>query len=89
MLEKQKDFIRVHPDSFYEEITTPQLKKEYERIDSPIDPNEDKAVSLLKHFQRKRTLVCWHDSSSISSASHFLVMMSTIYDPALFLTNEE
>lgn len=57
MLEKQKDFIRVHPDSFYEEITTPQLKKEYERIDSPIDPNEDKAVSLLKHSQRKRTLV--------------------------------
>lgn len=36
-----------------------------------------------------RTLAKWHDSSSISSASHFLVMLSTVYDPAMFYTNEE
>ena len=31
----------------------------------------------------------WHDGSSLASHSHVLMMISTIYDPAVFLTDKE
>uniref|UniRef100_A0A7M6DRJ9 Uncharacterized protein n=1 Tax=Clytia hemisphaerica TaxID=252671 RepID=A0A7M6DRJ9_9CNID len=43
----------------------------------------------LKRFHRHRTIMCWHDTSGIINSSHFLVMFSTVYDAALFLTDDE
>ena len=46
-------------------------------------------LNVLKHFQRRRHLMIWHDTSTISNHSHLLIMVKTIYDPAIFYKNEE
>ena len=34
-------------------------------------------------------MIAWHDYSTIAVDSHFLVMVSAMYDPAVYHTNEE
>ena len=91
MFKMQKDFLRIKPDVFYESISKDELIKEFERLDDDSATNlpEKEGATMLKHFQRTRTLACWHDSSSISNASHFMVMFNTLYDPAIFYADEE
>ena len=36
-----------------------------------------------------QNLVFWHDDSSISNHSHLLIMVSCMFDPAVYLTNDE
>ena len=43
----------------------------------------------LKKLQRTRNLAFWHDCSTVSNHSHFLMMVITLYDKAIFLTDEE
>ena len=43
----------------------------------------------LKKFERTCNLMFWHDGCTISNHSHILVMVSCLYDPAIFLTDEE
>ena len=43
----------------------------------------------LKKFERTCNLMFWHDGSTISNHSHILAMVSCLYDPAIFLTDEE
>ena len=31
----------------------------------------------------------WHDHSTVGGHSHFLVLMSLVYDPLVYLTTEE
>ena len=87
MFKMQKDFLRIKPDMFYTSLEEEELIKEFERLNEKIPSTAGGAV--LKKFHRTRTLACWHDSSSISNSSHFMVMFSTIYDPAIFYTDEE
>ena len=89
MLKKQKSFLRLKEDLFYEDISNDELCHEFKRIHEVFDPKGKNEATRLKRFQRTRTLACWHDSSSISNASHFMVMFCTLYDPAIFYTDEE
>lgn len=90
LLSKQKEFLRLQQDLFYEEISSTGLQDEFARIDKQFKIDKvDTERNRLKDLQRNRVLVCWHDSSSVSNASHFLVMISTLYDPAIFLTDNE
>lgn len=91
MLKKQEEYLRIKPDEFYDSMNHSTLVEELRRINVSFDHNcpiRDQ-IQKLKHFNRERNLVCWHDSSSVSNASHFLVTINTLYDPAIFLTNQE
>ena len=44
-------------------------------------------VQKLKQIEKKRHLMVWHDCSTISSHSYFMIMISVIYDPAVYLKN--
>ena len=46
-------------------------------------------LKKLKHFERTGHLMMWHDGSTSSSHSNILMMVSIMYDRAVFLTNEE
>ena len=87
MFQIQRDFLRIKPDIFYDSFNTEELAKEFERISNELPTTSGGAI--LKKFHRTRTLACWHDSSSISNSSHFMVMFNTLYDPAIFYTDEE
>ena len=38
----------------------------------------------LKYFERTRHLMMWHDGSTLSSHSYLLMMVSIMYDRAVF-----
>ena len=44
---------------------------------------------ILKSFQRTRNLMLWHDTSTVSTHSHLLMLVKCLYDAALFFTDDE
>ena len=85
LMKKLKPYMRVLPDKFYQTASAEDLKIECKRL--CIDENTSREE--LKEFNRKRMFACWHDTSAISNASHFLVLFNCLYDEALFYTNDE
>ena len=49
----------------------------------------DVLISKLKAYEGTLNFIIWHDGSSLSSHSHFLLTVACIYDRAIFLTDEE
>ncbi|XP_057299871.1 uncharacterized protein LOC130630393 [Hydractinia symbiolongicarpus] len=90
MLEKHLPFMRLRSDKDYENMTQEELILNLKRINefSEQMPSEE-YVHTLKCFERRRHLMFWHDGSSIASHSHVLMLVACMYDPALFLTDDE
>ena len=44
-------------------------------------------VQKLKQIERKRHIMVRYDCYTISSHSYFMITVSTMYDPAVYLTN--
>ncbi|XP_066926551.1 uncharacterized protein [Clytia hemisphaerica] len=84
MNKAHRNFFRLKPDEFYESLSDETRTNEFERMQEQIG-----SVDQLKILQRQRTIACWHDGSPISNASHLLVMFCAIYDPAIFLKDDE
>ena len=53
------------------------------------EKSTEKLLNELKVFERSRHLMVYHDSSTIADHTHFLVMVSAMYDQAVYHTNEE
>jgi hypothetical protein len=83
--------MRIFEDEFYINMTVDVLKTELERIDEPYDQQKSfsEQVNQLKCLQRTRSLICWHDTSCISNASHLMILIGIVYSKSLFLTDEE
>ena len=83
--------MRVKQDIYYEDLSELQLAAEYKRINEPFNPKSSKRsiIAELKRYHRQRSFVCWHDTSTISNASHLLIMLGVLYDPAVFYTDDE
>ena len=45
-------------------------------------------LQKLKSFERTRNLMLWHDGSTVSNHSHLMVV-SSMYDPAIYLNDVE
>ena len=43
----------------------------------------------LKVFERSRHLIVWHDFSTTAGHSNLLLIVSAMYDPAVYHANEE
>lgn len=88
LLAKHSNYMRVKPDLYYDEMTMENLKFELEvRLKEKLDDTKD--ASYLKNLHRTRSFACWHDTSCVSNASHFLVLVHVLYDEALFYTDDE
>ena len=86
-----KPYLRFLPNEFYENASKNEIKFEYDRLQMRMDESKEELdlVNELKRLQRTRTLACWHDTSSISNASHFLVLINCVYAEAVFYTHDE
>ena len=55
--------------------------------------NENSSLEeLLKKWmkcERTRSLSLWHDGLTLSNHGHLFMMVTCLYDPALFLTDDE
>ena len=72
-------------------LTRDQLVERLEGIGESVAPTTS-VEELRYHFQKissTRHLKVWHDHSTVSGHGHFMVLISVMYDPALFLTPEE
>ncbi len=45
--------------------------------------------SVLKELQRSCKLVLWHDHSNILKSGYILLVIHTLYDPAVYMTTQE
>ena len=63
--------------------------KKISEYDEGLQYSKIELSSKLKQLERTRHLMFWHDCSTISNHSHFLVMVGTMYDPAVHYTNQE
>ncbi|XP_066917211.1 uncharacterized protein [Clytia hemisphaerica] len=84
MLRFQRPYLRIQPDEFYDIMDDETLSLELRRIGE-----EGKSKLDLKAYQRQRILACWHDTSGICNSSHLHIMFCTLYDRAIFLSQQE
>ena len=91
MLTDHQKFMRLTSDSEYEKMSKECIINTLKSINEYEDSGKTKQelLNTLKSFQRTRSLMFWHDGSTISNHSYLLIMVNTIYDNALFYTDEE
>ena len=93
LLQKHEDLgiIRDITDEQLESLTPTAVTKCLNELSIPYSQGESsQALRLkLKEAYRTRHIKVWHDHSSISAHGHIPVLISVLYDPALFYTSEE
>ena len=93
MYNQHKKFMWLRSDNDYSKLSREDTVKQLWRITefpfTDIDKNTDILKNKFKKFERTRNLIFWYDGSTIFNHSHILVMVSCLYDPAIFLTDEE
>lgn len=83
--------LRIHSDNHYDQMTREQLQQQLDQLHEEHLTNEttDTLRDRLKKIQRTRYIKVWHDHSDILNHTYVNFMISFIYDPANFLTNDE
>ena len=93
MLKKQEKCMKLRTDDELSLLRKDDIIQKLSQLNevSPDDFSQDNLFLLknLKHFERTRHLMMWYDDSTLSSNSYLLMMVSIMYDRAVFLTNEE
>ena len=93
MLEEHKPFMRLRTDEEFESLGRDEIIRDLMKIhEFHINDNELDTLTLLERlmkFERTRNLMTWHDCSTVSNHSHFLMMVSAMYDPAVYFTDDE
>ena len=93
LLKRHQHFMRLRQDEEYLQMSRIDIISDLKRIDEYEDfhANSDTPLLLnrLKQFERKRHLSVWHDTAPISNHSHLLITVNVVYDPAIFLTDDE
>ena len=83
--------IRDNSDSYYNLLTESEIKAKLNNLNEQCDPSctTDELRQQLANISRLRNFKMLHDHSDISGHTHFLVLVSAIYDPAFYLTPTE
>ncbi|XP_047134481.1 uncharacterized protein LOC101239424 [Hydra vulgaris] len=93
MYENHKAFMRLTTDQEYLALSRETIIDGLKRIDEFNDDYENRSVLHLretfKKFERTRHLMFWHDGSSLSNHGHILMLISVMYDKAIFFNNDE
>ena len=72
-------------------MTQEELQQQLETVNEKFEP--DTTTEDLRHkiqtIRSQRFLKVWHDHSTIAGHGHLLVLVSCMYDPAIYLTQAE
>ena len=85
--------MRVRTDSEFNIMSREQIIAGLKNINE-FEINDENSLlkELLKKlmkYERTRSLSLWHDGSTLSNHGHLLMMVACLYDPAVFLTDDE
>lgn len=92
MAEKHQQYMRLRTDEEFKKMSQEDIIKELTTINEYDQYDPDANTNILEklmNFQRTRHLMVWHDGSSVASHGHLLIMVSCLYDPAMYYTDEE
>ncbi|CAG2230124.1 unnamed protein product [Mytilus edulis] len=85
----QLGILNYHSNQDYENLSDEDVQQRYTRIGENQPEIKEEAINKLKQLERTRHLKIWHDHSDILNHSYICFMVSWLYDPANFLTDEE
>ena len=93
LLQEQKIYMRLCSNEEFQKLTREEIILNLKSINE-FEISEEKLdteilLNKLINYERCRNLMMWHDCSTISNHSHFLMTVSTMYDPAVYLTSAE
>lgn len=92
MLNKQSKYLRATTDDNLNSMTREQLIAELERVGETDknDTNDEEAMKKkLKNIERTRNIMVWLDNSTVANAGYLVCLITCLYDPAVFYTDEE
>lgn len=81
--------IRAFTDDEYNNMSIEEVRERFTRIGESCPSTLETAVEKLRQLERTRHLKMWHDHSDILNHSYASFMVSWLYDPANFLTDNE
>ena len=83
--------IRDSSDDYIDSLSNEEVKARLEQLNEHTQDNTtpNACRMRLKKISRQRTLKVWHDHSAIAGYGHLLVLVSCVYDPAFYYTQEE
>ena len=85
-----KDLLRLRTDQEYNSMTPEQLKTRLQVLHEYSDNmSNDQLRQHLKKCERTQHWLIWHDHSSIASSYFMLFLVREVFDPAVYLTNQE
>lgn len=86
MIQEQSELIKIRTDDEYNKMTEDEIKVAFA---SKFNINVPGTKEDLKRLERTRHLKLWHDHSDILNHTYISFMVSTMYNPNLYLTNQE
>lgn len=88
---EQLGIIRNYPDTYFASLTREECcTKLWELNENTTQTMTDQELQLkLQAISRTRNFKLWHDHSDIAGHSHFLTMVSPVYDPGFYFTSQE
>ena len=96
MLRKHKEYMRDHSDRHYNEMNIHGMKARLDELNEQLPEdgsNEalhfEKIKQKLKTLERTRNLLVWLDNSTVANYGYLVCLVTCLYDPAIFYTNEE
>ena len=82
--------VRIWKDDFYDSITEDELSSRLVQLgEESGEGTPSEMRDRLKGMERKRHLMVWGGNSTLLNHGHLLLTVSTIYDEAIYYTNED
>ena len=84
--------LRVQNDDYYTAMTDAEVRSRLMQLGEDANPGHESECEVkerLKAMERKRHLMIWGDNSPLLNPGHLLLTVNSVYDEALYFTNEE
>ena len=84
--------LRVQNDDYYTAMTDAEVRSRLMQLGEDTDPGDESECQVkerLKAMERKRHLMIWGENSTLLNHGHLLLTVNSVYDEALYFTNEE
>ena len=91
ILENQSEFMRLESDEQIDSKPHNELLEHFKQFNVEQDSAQtvEQLREKLKEAQRTRHLLFWHDHATILGRGYVMVTVTTIYNPLLYLTQDE
>ena len=90
--QEKQGVLRIKSDEEYNEMAPPDILRRLEELcehEVASSTSSNFKRDYLKRIERTRHLLAWGDLSSILNHGYLLYLISAVYDPAIFITDEE